>query len=212
MTSVSTTQVVGLFATPLMRVQGLINAATVADLIAGLAAADQTGNARANGLVHTPIASSRSSLPYAEIESKILPKIAELGVLIFGQSLPWAIKEMWGNILQPGGHQPLHNHANCFISGVLYLTRCDADNNTVFAKGMGGLDFVFRNASSDVQLGQFNADKWISPDVAPGDVVLFPSYLLHEVPKNSGGLRMSIAFNAVPARLDSWGYGIGFTR
>jgi hypothetical protein len=41
-------------------------------------------------------------------------------------------------------------------------------------------------------------------------MVLFPSYLMHAVPPNQGARRISLAFNAIPARLDSWGYSIRF--
>jgi hypothetical protein len=40
--------------------------------------------------------------------------------------------------------------------------------------------------------------------------VLFPSYLYHEVPRNQGEQRMTIAFNAMPDHLDCWGYRISF--
>lgn len=43
-----------------------------------------------------------------------------------------------------------------------------------------------------------------------GDLILFASYLLHAVPRNEGPQRISIAFNAIPERLDSWGYTIQF--
>jgi hypothetical protein len=45
----------------------------------------------------------------------------------------------------------------------------------------------------------------------PGDVVLFPSFLLHAVPTNPGERRISLAFNAIPTQLDSWGYKISFS-
>jgi len=35
-----------------------------------------------------------------------------------------------------------------------------------------------------VTTGAYNADKWISPSPEPGDIVLFPSYLMHAVPTN----------------------------
>jgi hypothetical protein len=41
-------------------------------------------------------------------------------------------------------------------------------------------------------------------------LILFPSYLLHEVPVNPGGERVTLAFNAIPDRLDAWGYAVGF--
>ena len=47
--------------------------------------------------------------------------------------------------------------------------------------------------------------------MTPGDLVLFPSYLLHEVPLNHGDLRITLAFNAIPSRLDAWGYAIGLS-
>ncbi len=31
---------------------------------------------------------------------------------MFGERLRWGIKEMWTNVLDTGGSQPMHNHAN----------------------------------------------------------------------------------------------------
>ena len=62
-----------------------------------------------------------------------------------------------------------------------------------------------------IATNSFNADKWISPAPNPGDVVLFPSYLMHAVPINPGERRISLAFNAIPTHLDSWGYRVSFS-
>ena len=40
--------------------------------------------------------------------------------------------------------------------------------------------------------------------------MLFPSYLLHAVPANPGERRITMALNAIPTQLDSWGYKISF--
>jgi ectoine hydroxylase-related dioxygenase (phytanoyl-CoA dioxygenase family) len=80
----------------------------------------------------------------------------------------------------------------------------------MFMKSPGGTDFAFRNDHAGVVRGPFSADKWQSPPPEPGDMVLFPSYLMHAVPPNPGALRISLAFNAVPTRLDSWGYRVSF--
>jgi len=45
----------------------------------------------------------------------------------------------------------------------------------------------------------------------PGDLVLFPSYMMHAVPPNQGGRRITLSFNAIPGGLDSWGYAIKFS-
>ena len=71
--------------------------------------------------------------------------------------------------------------------------------------------FIFRNDHARVTPGPFSADKWVSPSPQPGDLVLFPSYLMHAVPPNAGARRVSLAFNAIPMRLDSWGYTVGFS-
>ena len=105
----------------------------------------------------------------------------------------------------------MHNHANSFVSGVIYLTPTHDSARTVFMKSPGGTDFIFRNDHAGVTPNAFSADKWVSPTVEPGDAVLFPSYLMHAVPPNAGERRITLAFNAIPVRLDSWGYTVGFS-
>jgi uncharacterized protein (TIGR02466 family) len=104
----------------------------------------------------------------------------------------------------------MHNHANSFISGVVYLTPTHPGSQTVFLKSPGGTDFKFKNDHAGVTQGEFNADKWVSPAPQPGDMLLFPSYLLHAVPPNEGARRITLAFNAIPIRIDSWGYTLRF--
>jgi hypothetical protein len=41
--------------------------------------------------------------------------------------------------------------------------------------------------------------------------MLFPSYLMHAVPANAGERRITMAFNAIPTHLDSWGYRVAFS-
>jgi uncharacterized protein (TIGR02466 family) len=142
----------------------------------------------------------------------VAPHVVDFGELLFGERLEWSIKELWINVLETGGRQALHNHANSFVSGVIYLTQCDPSANTLFVKAVGSADFVLNNTNARATLGPYNAGKWVSPDPDAGDLLLFPSYLLHEVPTNRGGRRISLAFNAIPNRLDSWGYTLNLTR
>jgi uncharacterized protein (TIGR02466 family) len=137
---------------------------------------------------------------FLEVGKLADPKLAEFGELLFGERLRWSIKEIWVNLLEPGGRQAVHTHANSFISGVLYLTRSHPSANIVFHKSLGGTDFIFSNHNKNARIGPFNGGKW----------VLFPSYLLHEVPANQGEQRISIAFNAIPERLENFGYTIRF--
>ena len=56
----------------------------------------------------------------------------------------------------------------------------------------------------------YNADRWVASDMQRGDLMLFPSYMLHAVPRNEGEERISIAMNALPERLKSWDYEVSF--
>src|SRR5262249_24796808 len=151
---------------------------------------------------HTEIMKPAAKASFERAEKLIRPKLVEFGALLFGENLDWAVKEIWVNVLEPGGQQSVHTHANSFISGVLYLTTPHPSANLVFHKSLGGTDFIFTNQNANVRYGPFNGSKWMLPKITAGDLVLFPSYLLHEVPVNRGERRISVAFNAVPSRLD----------
>ncbi len=203
-------EVFGLFPTPFMRASRVLGDALVSGLIAHFSESVAQPNSSSPNLVHTALLKPSDSPLLVEAASLLNPLLPEFGALMFGERLGWSLKEMWVNVLDNGGRQAMHNHANSFISGVVYLTQTHADARTVFMKAPGGTDFTFKNDHAGVTTGAYNADKWISPPPEPGDVVLFPSYLMHAVPMNPGGRRISLAFNAIPTHLDSWGYRVSF--
>lgn len=205
-------EVTELFPTPFMRVRGLLNGAQVAALARELSHSRMEANAKSEGLSHTAVVSADDSEPYRELGAAIQPRLVDFGQLLFGEKLSWTIKEMWMSCLSHGGQQALHSHANSFISGIVYLSESHRSARTIFYRGLGGRDFAFSNDHPGSQPGPFNSVKWAVPEIAPGDMVLFPSYLLHEVPKNEGQERITLAFNAIPERLRSWGYEIRFSH
>jgi hypothetical protein len=204
-------EVFGLFPTPVLRAPGVLSPRLVQGLVQYFSKLPRTGNKESGSLSHTTMLSPADSPLLVEAAMAITPKIVDVGALIFGQRLGWSIKEMWVNLLDTGGHQSMHNHANSFVSGVVYLTPSHPGSQTVFMKAPGGTDFTFKNDHADITPNAFNADRWVSPAPAPGDLVLFPSYLMHAVPPNEGERRITMAFNAIPSGLDSWGYGIKFS-
>jgi uncharacterized protein (TIGR02466 family) len=204
-------ELIGLFPTPFLRAPATLGAPLVRGLIDHFAAQATRDNNTSPRLSHTEMLQPGDSPLFIEAAARIAPKLAEFGLHLFGERIGWSLKEMWVNVLDTGGHQAMHNHANSFISGVVYLTPTHPGSQTVFMKSPGGTDFLFRNDHSRTTPSQYNADKWISPAPEPGDMVLFPSYLMHAVPPNQGERRISLAFNAIPSRLDSWGYVIRFS-
>jgi hypothetical protein len=203
-------EVIGLFPTPFMRCPAALGRPLVDGLVthfSGLAARANTSSAN---LAHTTMLKPGDSPLLVEAAALITPKLVDFGALLFGERIGWSLKEMWVNVLDTGGRQAMHNHANSFISGVVYLTPTHPESQTVFMKSPGGTDFVFRNDHAGMTPGPYSADKWVSPTPEPGDLVLFPSFLMHAVPPNQGERRITLSFNAIPVRLDSWGYAIRF--
>jgi uncharacterized protein (TIGR02466 family) len=204
-------EVFGLFPIPLLRAQGVLPPDLVRGLVEHFSARAGLDNSSSPNLSHTALLSPADSPLLVTVAELLSSKLAEFGALLFGETLGWSIKEMWVNLLETGGRQAMHNHANSFISGVLYLTPTHPDSRTVFMKSPGGTEFSFKNDHAGVTTGPYNAEKWVSPQPEPGDLVLFPSYLMHAVPPNAGERRITLALNAIPTHLDSWGYRVRFS-
>ena len=204
-------EVFGLFPTPVQRCRSVIERPLLAALVGHFVAQATDTNKSSGNLAHTQMLRPEENPLFVQAAERITPRLAEFGTHLFGERLPWMLKEMWVNVLDTGGHQSVHNHANSFISGVVYLTPTHPNSQTVFMKPLGGTDFQFKNDHPRSTVGPYSADKWISPAPEPGDMMLFPSYLLHSVPPNPGARRITLAFNAIPAQLDSWGYVVRFS-
>ncbi len=203
--------VVGLFPTPIAHVAAALPPELVDALVAqGRRDANET-NVHSPKLSHTKSADAATGgEAMRRAASAVAPHVAAFGELLFGERLDWSIKEMWINVLETGGFQAMHNHANSFVSGVVYLTPHHPGAGTVFHRALGGAQFSFVNEGKNVRHGPFNAPRWQTQPAQPGDLLLFPSYMMHEVPPNEGPQRITLALNALPDRLDSWGYQVRF--
>lgn len=203
-------EVFDLFPTPVMRVPAVLSAPEVEALRTRLVAIANVGNDRSEALAHTRLLGPGEDPGLDALVERTGPHLQAFGTLLFGETLRWLVKEIWMNVLRTSGRQSVHNHANCFVSGIVYLTASDDSARTVFLRSLGGTDFAFRNAHAGARPGAHGAEQWVAPSPQAGDMLLFPSYLLHEVPQNLGGERVTLAFNAIPHRLDAWGYGVSF--
>jgi hypothetical protein len=199
-------EVYGLFPIPFMRARATLHPELVARLAEHFTTLAKQSNNSSTNLAHTEMLRPTDSPLLAKAAELIMPKLVDYGALLFGEQLRWHLKEMWVNVLDKGGRQAMHNHANSFVSGVVYLTRTHPGSQTVFMRSPGGTEFLFRNDHKGTTPGEFSADKWISPAPDPGDMILFPSYLMHAVPPNEGERRITLSFNSLPSQLDSWGY------
>lgn len=200
-------KLIGLFPTPFVKVDGFLEPDDLDALAARARSMVDRQNSATDLLSHTQMLDPGGDPFWRALVGRIHPQLVAFGDVLFARELSWRVKEIWMNVLKPGGSQFMHTHANSFVSGILYITTPAPEATTVFRKSTGGGEFIFRN---DVPRGHYSADAWQVPDVSAGDLVLYPSYLMHGVPPNSGPERITVAFNAIPSELDSLGYRIRF--
>lgn len=206
----SNSKMLGLFPTPVMVVGQVLDAGLLDRVVARARSDDRETNAHSEALSHSPVVNAEEDALYRNASARILPHVAAFGEALLGEALTWSIKEIWTNVLETGGSQAIHNHANSFVSGIVYLTVPPDGTGTVFHRSLGGSDYSFVNNNKQSRIGPYNASRWQVPPLRAGDMVLFPSYLLHEVPVNGGDQRLTMAFNALPERIESWGYTVRF--
>jgi uncharacterized protein (TIGR02466 family) len=100
------------------------------------------------------------------------------------------ITQSWVNSTEPGGFHHMHAHPNSFISGVFYIHSEGEADRIMFHKAEYDLISII-----PTEWNMYNSRTWWYP-VNTGDVILFPSSLVHEVPPTtSTANRMSVAFN-----------------
>jgi uncharacterized protein (TIGR02466 family) len=108
--------------------------------------------------------------------------------------------QSWFHITRRGGFFGAHNHAMHSWSGV-YCVKHDGDDP---ASDSGRLTFINPQATStmylDMALANMKPPYAMSPRMLrlePGQLVIFPSWMLHEVlPFDGEGERITVAFNA----------------
>jgi len=98
----------------------------------------------------------------------------------------------WLNYTNKNQYHHKHNHHNSFISGCLYINANRESDCIVFSKRATGDNFIIQSS----EYTAFNSNEFTVP-VHTGDLVLFPSNLIHSVPKtNHDYTRVSLAFNS----------------
>ena len=131
-------EVFGLFPIPFMRARTTLHEALVSRLVEHFSEQATRDNNSSTNLSHTKMLKPQDSPLFAKAAELVAPKLVEYGVHLLGERVRWLLKEMWVNVMDTGGRQAMHNHANSFISGVVYLTRTHPSSQTVFMKSPGG--------------------------------------------------------------------------
>jgi uncharacterized protein (TIGR02466 family) len=99
------------------------------------------------------------------------------------------ITQSWCNKTYPGEMHHKHAHTNSIISGVYYVS-ANADLDRIWFD-KGNVDSL---QIEPVNFNSYNATSWYFP-VHSGQLVLFPSSLLHYVNVVEKDVRVSLSFN-----------------
>lgn len=128
---------------------------------------------------------------FAELKNFIMQCIKEYIDSVYASpSLDVYITQSWANFTKPKEFHHRHSHPNSFISGVFYVNAKPKEDMIKFYKERSAIfDFMPK------QPNNYNSND-VAILVETGDLVLFPSSFVHEVPPTtSEETRVSIAFN-----------------
>lgn len=100
------------------------------------------------------------------------------------------ITQSWVNYTKQGHQHHRHRHTNSILSGVLYIETDPKTDLILFTSpNLSSYSFKVKEAN------QYNAESMANM-VAPGQLTIFPSTLMHEVPPvQSEKERISLSFN-----------------
>jgi uncharacterized protein (TIGR02466 family) len=134
---------------------------------------------------------------FAQLERVIIRHAAR-----FAKALSWDLRggkplgdSMWVNVLPEGGSHTSHLHTNAVLSGTYYVTVPEGSGPIVFEDPRHALMMAAPPRKAGTPREQ---QTYVSTAPSPGTLLLWESWLRHEVPMNRApGERISVSFNCV---------------
>lgn len=133
----------------------------------------------------------------AQLQNWIIAAFQDINQAISGGQIYDGKLELnaWANVNRPGDYNISHTHPACVWSGVYYV---DAGTPATTGRPKAGyLEFYDPRPGSEMMAipgNMFGKARYEKPKT--GDIVMFPSWLRHQVhPYGGEGDRLSIAFN-----------------
>ena len=117
--------------------------------------------------------------------------VEELDFDLEGRNLK--LEDLWINILPEGGNHSAHIHPNSVVSGTTYISMPSGSSAIKFEDPRHSMMMAAPSRIKDAK-EYLKPFIYVNPSV--GDVLLWESWLRHEVPaNNSSDERISISFN-----------------
>ena len=133
---------------------------------------------------------------------KNLKEFCEQHIKIYGKELlnpkekiDFYITQSWLNMIKPGGHIQKHYHENSIISGVFYISTVEDDKLLFHDPNHNRVRCMIKIQPKEPTL--VNGAYIQAIEIDNGILLLFPSWLEHNVPPNLKATtnRISISFN-----------------
>lgn len=128
---------------------------------------------------------------FAELKQFIMSHIKKYMQKVYGNNdIDVYMTQSWLNYTKPNEFHHKHSHPNSFLSGVFYINAIKGEDRIRFHKDKVPL-FNFKTQQQNNYTSQE-----VSIMVETGDLVIFPSTFIHDVPQTTTNeTRVSIAFN-----------------
>lgn len=207
MTAKPATTIEALFPTLIYRTDQAGNARLNLELeIAALALAQEDRKGRQwclrHGYAGYTSYASIGDLPQVSKVFAQLERLISRHAASFAKALHWELRggkpicdSMWVNVLPEGGSHSSHLHTNAVLSGTYYVTVPEGSGPIVFEDPRHALMMAAPLRKAGAPREQ---QTYVSTPPSPGTLLLWESWLRHEVPLNrASGERISISFNYV---------------
>lgn len=176
--------------------------AELLDAAREIAAADRAGQgwSKANDYPGYTSYASLNDLPDRYPAFADLVPVLDRNVAAFGRALEFdldgrrlALDSLWVNVLKPGGYHTAHIHPHSVISGTLYLA---VPKDASAIKYEDPRLAMMMAAPPKKPSAKEKNKTFVSVAPAPGTLLLWESWLRHEVPINHAKAeRVSVSFN-----------------
>jgi len=131
-------------------------------------------------------------IDWSKFTLNLAPLIKELPI-----NAKLSLEEPWMNVYAKGDYQEIHHHSlEGAILSYCYFYRLPKDSGEFLFFNEHFKDYCTSGLAGVVDLGSLGIHEWNRPIVKEGDIIFFPSSLLHSVSKNrSNDLRVTVSGN-----------------
>ena len=133
-----------------------------------------------------------------KINSNILtkPMQEKLEIKIKEYQIDYGVNELkidnsWVNIQNKNSVLKKHSHPDSIVSGVMYL-KTDEKSSKIFFHNLN----PYRTFVDFKKVTEFNTENYFFKPQT-GDLILFPSWLMHSSDKNNSSSRIVLSFNTI---------------